>query len=115
MDEHGGDGGHPSTDHEHRRMRPGDEGKTTRKAADRSDLAATVILLGRLTGLGWYVAASIAGGAIAGHWLDGQFQTGPALTIAGLAVGIAVAGVGVSKLLHALGGSRRGRDDQKRP
>ena len=59
--------------------------------------------LARLTMIGWFVAASIAVGAIAGWWLDSRFGTAPALLIGGMLVGVAVALVGMVRMLQAVG------------
>ena len=56
----------------------------------------------RLLGIGWYVALCIAGGTLGGFWLDRLAETSPALTLAGLGLGIAVAVVGMMKMLMAL-------------
>lgn len=60
-------------------------------------------MLARLTMIGWFVAASISVGAIAGWWLDGRFGTAPVLLIGGLLVGVAVALVGMVRMLQAVG------------
>lgn len=67
---------------------------------------ATMALLGKVGGIGWFVGATIALGAYGGHWLDGQFDTAPVLLISGLALGVATAFVGMIRLLGAI---RRGR------
>ncbi len=72
---------------------------------------STLLLLGRLTGFGWYVAISIAGGALLGVWLDRHFDTAPALMLAGLAVGIAVAALGLVRLMRAFSGRATARND----
>ena len=72
---------------------------------------STLLLLGKLTGFGWYVAVSIAGGALLGVWLDRQFDTSPALVLAGLAVGIAVAVFGLIRLMRAFSGRETARND----
>lgn len=73
------------------------------------------MLFGRLAGFGWYVAVSIAGGAIGGAWLDKQLDTSPVFVLVGLALGLAVAGLGLAKLLRAFGASEvddEGAEDQ---
>jgi hypothetical protein len=67
---------------------------------------ATIALLGRVGGIGWFVGTSIALGSYGGYWLDRQFETAPVLTIVGLALGVATAFVGMFRLLSAI---RRGR------
>ncbi len=67
---------------------------------------ATIALLGRVGGIGWFVGLAIALGAYGGYWLDRQFETAPVLTIIGLALGVLTAFVGMIRLLSAI---RRGR------
>jgi F0F1-type ATP synthase assembly protein I len=66
--------------------------------------------MARLAGIGWYVAISIAGGALAGAWLDRQLGTGPVLLLVGLGVGLLVALLGMMRLLRsfAAGGDDAG-------
>ena len=76
---------------------------------------STILLLGRLAGFGWAVAVSIAGGAIAGVWLDRQLDTSPVFVLVGLALGVAVAGLVLAKLLRVFGANEvddEGADDQ---
>lgn len=56
----------------------------------------------RLVGIGWYVAICIAGGTLGGLWLDRRVDTGPALTLVGLGIGIAMAVIGMVKMLLAV-------------
>jgi ATP synthase protein I len=65
---------------------------------------STIALLGRLMGVGWAVALSIAGGTGGGFWLDSRFDTSPVLTLVGLAIGIVVAFAGMVRLLNAISG-----------
>ena len=65
------------------------------------ELSALGLIL-RLTGIGWYVAVCIAGGALLGYWADGRFDTRPALTIVGLVVGVVVAFSGMISMLRAV-------------
>ena len=67
---------------------------------------ATIALLGKVGGIGWFVGVSIALGTYGGYWLDRQFDTAPVLTISGLALGVATAFVGMVRLLGSI---RRGR------
>jgi Putative F0F1-ATPase subunit Ca2+/Mg2+ transporter len=53
----------------------------------------------RLLGLGSYVAVCIAGGSIAGYYLDGLLGTGRILTLAGLAIGLVAAFYGGYRML----------------
>jgi len=77
--------------------------RTTRA---NSGWPATIALLGRVGGIGWFVGIAIALGAYGGYWLDRQFETAPVLTIIGLALGVLTAFVGMIRLLSAI---RRGR------
>ena len=65
------------------------------------ELSALGLVL-RLTGIGWYVAVCIGGGAMLGYWADGRFDTRPALTIAGLVLGVVVAFSGMISMLRAV-------------
>ena len=56
----------------------------------------------RLLGIGWFVALCIVGGVIGGLLLDGVLGTGPALLLAGLGLGLAVAAVGMYRMLMAV-------------
>ncbi len=56
----------------------------------------------RLVGVGWYVAICIGGGAFGGVWLDNRLGSGPILTMVGLGVGIAIAVVGMYRMLMAV-------------
>ncbi len=60
---------------------------------------ATVL---RLIGIGWYVGLCIGGGGYGGLMLDRQFDTGPLLTLFGLAVGIVIAIAGMLRMLMAV-------------
>jgi F0F1-type ATP synthase assembly protein I len=63
-----------------------------------------------MTGIGWFIAISITGGALVGVWLDRQFGTQPALLLTGLVVGVVVAFLGMIRLLKwfAAGGAETG-------
>ena len=64
--------------------------------------SATIALLGRVGGIGWFVGITIALGAYGGYWLDRQFDMAPVLTVLGLALGVLVAFVGMIRLLSAI-------------
>lgn len=53
----------------------------------------------RLLGLGSYVAVCIAGGTVAGYYLDGLLGTGKILTLGGLALGLVAAFYGGYRML----------------
>jgi hypothetical protein len=71
---------------------------------------ATVL---RLLGIGWYVALCIVGGIVGGRWLDGRLGVDPVFTLLGLAVGIAVAGLGTYRMLNAVLANARDSEDQR--
>ena len=57
----------------------------------------------RLIGIGWYVAICIGGGALGGWWLDGRLGLEvPAFTLSGLGLGIALAAIGMFRMLRAV-------------
>lgn len=86
----------------------GENGSLPGSSTDVSDggWPATVVLLGRVGGIGWFVGISIALGAYGGYWLDRHFDTAPVLTLLGLALGVLTAFVGMIRLLGSI---RRGR------
>ncbi len=63
---------------------------------------ATIALLGRVGGIGWFVGITIALGAYGGYWLDKQLGTAPVLTVLGLALGVLAASVGMVRLLSVI-------------
>ncbi|MFQ5934551.1 MAG: AtpZ/AtpI family protein, partial [Dehalococcoidia bacterium] len=68
----------------------------------------------RLVGIGWYVALCIGGGAIGGLWLDRQLHLSPVLTLLGLGLGIALAVVGMFRMLTAvLAATSDSKDERK--
>lgn len=86
----------------------GENGSSPEDSSRRAESGwpATITLLGRVSGIGWFVGISIALGAYGGYWLDKQFDTAPVLTILGLALGVLTAFVGMIRLLGAI---RKGR------
>jgi ATP synthase protein I len=65
----------------------------------------------RLTGVGFYVAACILGGILAGLWIDNKLNTRPLFILFGLAVGLAVAFYGVYRMIRPVINSRQDRED----
>jgi F0F1-type ATP synthase assembly protein I len=53
----------------------------------------------QLLGLGSYLATCIAGGTVAGYFLDKWWDTSPALTLAGLVLGLVMAFYGGYRML----------------
>jgi len=82
----------------------GENGSSPERA--KSGWSATAVLLGKVSGIGWFVGSAIALGAYGGNWLDRQFDTAPVLTIVGLALGVLTAFVGMIRLLGAIRGGR---------
>ena len=60
------------------------------------------VMIARLVGVGWFVGITIAGGAIGGLALDGWLGTKPVLTVVGVLLGLAVAVVGMYRMLAAV-------------
>ena len=56
----------------------------------------------RLLGIGWYVALCIVGGGLGGVWLDRQLDFDPLFTLLGLGAGIAIAVIGMYRMLIAV-------------
>jgi F0F1-type ATP synthase assembly protein I len=52
----------------------------------------------RLTGIGFYIAACIVGGTLAGWWLGGKR---PFFTILGLVAGLVIAVYGVYRMIRS--------------
>lgn len=65
--------------------------------------ASIVPTLARLSMIGWFVGVSIAGGALLGWWLDGLVGSEPLLLIVGILLGVAVALVGMMRMLTDFG------------
>ena len=80
---------------------PSDESAKTRSKSGVGKHGNAPVLA-RLTMIGWFVAASIAVGAIAGWWLDSRFGSAPAFLIGGVLIGVAVALVGMVRMLQTL-------------
>ncbi len=76
-------------------------------------VASIVPTLARLSMIGWFVGVSIAGGALLGWWLDSLVGSEPLLLIVGILLGIAVALVGMVRLLSDFGRAKdRGSRDR---
>ncbi|MBI2832251.1 MAG: AtpZ/AtpI family protein [Chloroflexi bacterium] len=63
----------------------------------------------RLVGVGFFIGISIVLGVVIGQWLDTKFDTGPALMITGLLLGLLVAFYGVYRMLLPLMNNKRNR------
>jgi ATP synthase protein I len=53
-----------------------------------------------LTGIGFYLATSIVGLTLVGHWLDGRFDTDPVLTLVFLVLGLLIGFYGAYRQLQ---------------
>lgn len=79
---------------------PGDNAEQRSRKAGLHGIGPT---LARLTMVGWFVAASIVVGAVGGWWLDTRLDTAPLLLISGVLIGVAVALVGMVRMLQRVG------------
>ena len=67
-----------------------------------------------LIGIGFSLAITIVGSAYLGRWLDGKFDTAPALTLVFLVLGLLAGFVGAYRQLQLVmsrAGRQRGRKD----
>ena len=62
----------------------------------------TLALVMRLIGVGWFVAICIGGGGFGGLFLDRRLSAEPIFTLLGIGVGIAVATIGMYRMLTAI-------------
>ena len=69
----------------------------------------------RLVGIGWYVALSILGGGLGGHWLDSRLDLSPLFTLLGLGLGLAVAFFGMINMLMAVLAETPDSTDEGKP
>ena len=70
----------------------------------------------QLMGIGWYVATCIVLGVVGGVLLDDELGTNFALTLVGLALGLAAAGWGGYRMLQDLFAAQaRQRQAERRP
>ena len=65
----------------------------------------------RLTGVGFFVAACILGGVLAGLWIDNKLDTRPLFILLGLAVGLAVAFYGVYRMIQPVISNRNNKEN----
>ena len=70
-------------------------------------VSSIIPVLARLTMIGWFVGISIAGGALLGWWLDDLIGSAPLLLIIGTLLGVAVALLGMMKMLSDIGKLKR--------
>ena len=70
----------------------------------------------QLMGIGWYVATCIVFGVVGGVLLDDELGTGFALTLVGLALGLASAGWGGYRMLQDMfaAQAKQRQDEQRR-
>ena len=64
----------------------------------------------RLIGIGFYIAACILLGILGGLWLDNRFDKSPLFVVAGLLLGLALAGYGVYSMIRPLMDNRRDKE-----
>lgn len=62
------------------------------------------MLVFQVVGVGWYVALSLLGGILGGHWLDNHFSTLPVFTLIGLVGGSVLAFYGAYHMVRPLVG-----------
>ena len=67
----------------------------------------------RLTGMGWYVVVAVIGGTVGGRALDNWLNISPILTIAGLLLGILVAGFGIKRMISPILANSRAASRQR--
>jgi F0F1-type ATP synthase assembly protein I len=82
-------------------------GKKPGEGASEKAWQETVVLLARLSGIGWYVAGSIGLGVGGGWFLDRQLNTRPVFTLIGLGLGVLAAFTGMIRLLNQFGKKRQ--------
>lgn len=70
-------------------------------------MSSIIPTLARLTMIGWFVGVSIAGGALLGWWLDGLIGSAPLLLVVGILLGVAVALVGMMRMLSDFWSAKR--------
>ena len=77
--------------------------------------AERVALALRLTGIGWYVAICIGGGTYGGYLLDRWLELTefPLFTLLGLGLGIAVAIVGMMRMIQSVLSVKSGADTEE--
>lgn len=67
----------------------------------------------RLTGIGFFIAACILGGILAGLWIDNKLDTKPLFILLGLAVGLAVAFTGVYRMIRLVIDNRQDKENNQ--
>jgi F0F1-type ATP synthase assembly protein I len=67
----------------------------------------------RLTGIGFFVAACILGGILAGLWIDNKLDTRPLFILLGLAVGLVVAFTGVYRMIRLVIDNRQDKENNQ--
>ncbi len=65
----------------------------------------------RLTGVGFYVGACIAGGTLGGLWLDGKFGTRPFFMLGGLLLGVVAAFYGLYRMIQPFLGDNHDKEN----
>jgi F0F1-type ATP synthase assembly protein I len=67
----------------------------------------------RLTGVGWFVAASVVIGIIGGYWIDRWLNTTPLFIIIGVVLGTTVAFYGLYQMVKPLMGDQQNGPKQE--
>ena len=65
----------------------------------------------RLVGVGFFIGTCLLLGVVAGLWLDNKFDTKPIFMMAGLFLGLIVAGYGVYQMLLPLLQNRQDKEN----
>ena len=65
----------------------------------------------RLTGVGFFVAACILGGILAGLWVDNKLDTKPLFILLGLAIGLVVAFYGVYRMIRTVMNNKQDKEN----
>ena len=67
----------------------------------------------RLLGIGWYIPFCLLLGAFLGYKLDEKFDTGIALTLVGLTLGLVFAFIGVFRIVQPLMNEEGKKEDRE--
>ena len=65
----------------------------------------------QVIGIGWYMVISILFGLLGGRWLDNKLGTKPLFLIAGIILGLVVAGYGAYQMVKPLMSNNRDKGE----